>query len=291
MSLDRTVLFRLATSGWFERAVRAVPGGDRAARLRAARYVAGPTAGDALRTARELAARGIGSSIDLFGELVRDPADAARVAEQYLDLATRLDHEPETVWLSVDLSHLGLDVAPESCRRHLAAIASALPAGRRIQVGAEDLSRTQAVQDCALAVARSGTVDRLAVTLQANLRRSASDLVRLAPAGVQVRLVKGAYVEPTGDAHDYGEATDLAYLGLARQAVELGADLTLATHDAVVREAVFAAVGPRPVEQLLGVRTETLAGLRARVPVRVYVPYGADWFRYWMRRLAESRGS
>jgi proline dehydrogenase len=66
----------------------------------------------------------------------------------------------------------------------------------------------------------------------------------------------------------------------------------LATHDGVLREALLLALGPRPVEHLLGVRPDVLAGLVARgVPARVYVPFGADWFRYWMRRVAESRGA
>jgi proline dehydrogenase len=66
----------------------------------------------------------------------------------------------------------------------------------------------------------------------------------------------------------------------------------MATHDGRLREALLLALGPVPVEQLLGVRPDVLSDLRSReVPTRVYVPYGKDWFRYWMRRLAESRGA
>src|SRR4051794_37500870 len=217
MSIDRTLLFRLATSTRFEQAVRVLPGGEAAAWRQAARYVAGRTDGDALRTARALAERGVGSSIDSFGELVTDPAVAERVAGRYLDLAARLAREPESVWLSVDLSHLGLDVAPERCREHVAAIAAALPPGRRLQVGTEDLDRHQAVMDCVTAVAEAGFADRLGATLPANRRRAGQDLDRLGATGVQLRLVKGAYVEPPAHAHRYGEATNLAYLALARR--------------------------------------------------------------------------
>jgi proline dehydrogenase len=128
--------------------------------------------------------------------------------------------------------------------------------------------------------------------VQANLRRAPQDLERLVDAGLHVRLVKGAYVEPGQRALPYGEATDIAYLRLAHRLAERGAEFALATHDRVLREALLAALGPRPVEQLLGVRPEALGELVARgVPVRVYVPFGRNWFRYWMRRLAESRGA
>jgi proline dehydrogenase len=270
MSIDRTLLFRLATSTRFERAVRTLPAGETAAWRQAARYVAGTTEDDGLRTARALAERGVGSSLDIFGEMVTDPVAADQVAARFVDLAVRLGQEPDAVWLSVDLSHLGLDVDPERCREHVTAIAAALPAGRRLQVGAEDHERSQAVLDCVTAVAQAGLADRLGATVQANLRRSPGDLDRLAAAGVQIRLVKGAYVEPAEHAVRYGEPTNLAYLALARRAAERGADLSLATHDALLREAVFAAVGPRPVEHLLGVRPEIVDQLIERgLPVRV----------------------
>jgi proline dehydrogenase len=97
---------------------------------------------------------------------------------------------------------------------------------------------------------------------------------------------------PADRALPYGEPTDVAYLRLANWLAGTGAPFALATHDGVLREALLAALGPRPVEQLLGVRPANLDKLVARgIPVRVYVPFGDDWFRYWMRRIAESRGA
>jgi proline dehydrogenase len=111
-------------------------------------------------------------------------------------------------------------------------------------------------------------------------------------AGVHIRLVKGAYLEPGDRALPYGEPTDIAYLHLAHRLAGAGAQFALATHDGVLREALLAALGPRPVEHLLGVRPAVLDDLIARgIPVRVYVPFGGNWFRFWMRRLAESRGT
>ncbi len=137
---------------------------------------------------------------------------------------------------------------------HLGAIVATLPPGRRIQVGAEDHDRAYAVLDCVLAVAAlgNGLADRLGATVQANLHRSGDDLDRLVAAGVHVRLVKGAYVEPPDRALPYGEPTDIAYRRLGHRLAEADANFALATHDGVLR---------------------------------------ADWFRYWMRRVAESRGT
>jgi len=228
MPADRAILFRLATSTRLERAVRAAPPGERLAWRAASRYVAGTTAAAAARVAWELRGRGVGSSIDQFGEQVQDTATVERVAASYLRLADQVNALPVDTWLSIDLSHLGLDIDPPGCADHLAAIAARLSAGRRIQVGAEDYRHADAVLACIETVASQGLADRL-----------------------------GA-----------------------------------ATHDGVLREALLAALGPQPVEQLLGVRPAILDDLVARgIPVRVYVPFGSDWFRYWMRRLAESRGA
>ena len=290
VGLDRAVLFRLATSERLERAVKALPLGEAAAWRAASRYVAGRSRGEALDTASALLERGHAVSVDLFGERVGDPAAADRVLEDYIALADALPPAAPDVWLSVDLTHLALDTDASAVANRLAAIARALPAGRRVQVGAEDAARCDAIVACVLDVAARGLADRLGATVQANLVRSPADADALAQAGVPIRLVKGAYVEATG-AHRYGEATDIAFLRLGFRLTERCATWSMATHDGRLREALLLAHGPRPVEQLFGVRPEILDGLRARgIPTRVYVPYGPDWYRYWLRRLAESRG-
>ena len=291
MGLGRSVLFGLATSERLERAVKRVPGGERAAWRAASRYVAGRSRSGALATVGILLDQGHGVSVDLFGERVSDPEVADRVLEDYLALVAALPAPPADVWLSVDLSHLALGAGPAAAADRLAAIADALPAGRRLQVGAEEAALADPVQACVLAVAARGVADRLGATVQANLVRSSHDADALADAGVHVRLVKGAYLEETG-AHPYGEPTDVAFLRLGFGLAARGAAWSIATHDGRLREALLLAHGSVPVEQLLGVRPEALDELHDRgVPTRVYVPYGADWFRYWARRLAESRGA
>ena len=275
-----------------ERSARALPPVERRARRWASRYVAGETDDDAVRVARALAGRGVSSSIDHFGEQVTDAPTAELVGEDYCRLATRAATVGEGVWLAVDLSHLGLDVDPTACARRLVAIAERLPSGHRVQVGAEDSDRAPAVLACVLSAAAQGHESKLGATIQANLHRSTDDLERLIDAGVHVRLVKGAYVEPSSRALPHGEATDAAFVRLAHRLAERDAAFALATHDQVLRDGLLDALGPRPVEQLLGVAPANLDSLVARdVPVRVYIPYGRDWFRYWMRRLAESRGA
>jgi proline dehydrogenase len=290
MGLDRRVLFHLATSTRLERAVKRMPGGEAGAWRAASRYVAGRERSEALAAAQPLLARGHGVSLDLFGERVSEPAVADRVVEDYVALAAALPPPPADVWLSVDLSHLALEAGAAAVADRLAAIADVLPPGRRVQVGAEQLALTDAILACVLAVAARGRADRLGATVQANLLRSSADAETLTDAGVHVRLVKGAYVEATG-AHPYGEPTDVAFLRLGFELAERGAAWSMATHDGRLREALLLAHGSVSVEQLLGVRPDALDALHDRgVPTRVYVPYGPDWFRYWFRRLAESRG-
>jgi proline dehydrogenase len=289
-SPSRRILFALATSTALERAVRGVPGGSRAAwRLVARGYVAGETTEDALARAAELAQVNIAASLDLFGERVEDPAGADAVAEAYARLAERLAEAPRGTWLSVDLSHLGLPGDARAAHRRLASILERLPAGARLQVGAEEAALTDAVLG---AIHHAPEPSRLTATIQANLRRSPGDLPPLAAAGIGVRLVKGAYIEGPREALPYGDATDLAYLRLAEQLGELEADVQLATHHGLLREAARRVLPHATIEMLLGVRAPDARALAAAgVPVRLYVPFGPDWFRYGMRRLAEARGA
>ncbi|MFL5875949.1 MAG: proline dehydrogenase family protein [Solirubrobacteraceae bacterium] len=270
--LARRALFSLATSEAFEWAVGRVPGARERAWRSARRYVAGEAPDDALQVARALGARGLLASIDLFGERVTDPQVVRSVADAYVALAGRL---PEGACLSIDLSHVAFDAG---VLRRIAAVA-------RVQVGAEAAAVTDRVLDAVLAVGG----ERVDATLQANLPRSAADAARLAAARVPVRLVKGAYVEP--GALPWGPETDAAYARLALELRDAGAEVRLATHDEALLRRVLPELPGADCELLLGVRPELAAQLRASGRrVRVYVPYGPNWFRYLMRRRAETQG-
>jgi proline dehydrogenase len=291
MGYDRQLLLHLATSRRLERGVKALPGGEAAAWRAASRYVAGRTELQALPAAEALLAAGHAVSVDLFGERVDDPAVADRVVEDYRSLAVKIVGLPAEAWLSLDLSHLAVHVDAAAAADRLEAIARALSPGRRIQIGAEDAAHTDAILGCVLEVAGRGLSDRLGATVQANLLRSPVDARKLTDVGVHVRLVKGAYVERTG-AHPFGEPTDIAFLRLGSQLAGAGGDWSMATHDGRMREGLLLAHPGVAVEQLLGVRPDVLAQLHDRgVATRVYVPYGPEWFRYWARRVAESRGA
>jgi proline dehydrogenase len=279
----------LATTEGWERAVRALPGGERAAYRRARRYVAGTRREDALACTERLAAAGLASSIDFFGENVSDPMEADRVTDQYVALAQTLERAPKDTFLSIDLSHIGLDQPGMAVQHRLERIASALPSGRRIQVGAEQERRADRILAAVSAVARGGGA--VSATIQANLNRSQADAQALAEGGVPIRLVKGAYLEDPRVARPWGEPTDLAFLELAHELRAGGAEVAIATHDTVLREALLRALQGIGVEMLLGVRSAEARVLVGRgVPVRMYVPYGDGWFRYAMRRWAESVG-
>src|SRR5918997_2938457 len=285
----RRVLFALATSAGWERAVRALPGGESGAYRLARGYVAGTRPEDALACAHRLAAAGLASSIDYFGENIADPVEADRVTDHYVALAQTLERARENTFLSIDLSHIALDQPGEAVQQRLERIASALPAGGRIQVGAEQERRADRILAAVSAVARTGGA--VSATIQANLKRSRTDARALAERGVPIRLVKGAYVGDPQVPRPWGEPTDLAFLELAHELHANGADLAIATHDAILREALLRALPDVGVEMLLGVRSADARVLAGRgVPVRIYVPYGDGWFRYAMRRWAESAG-
>jgi proline dehydrogenase len=291
MGYDRTLLLHLATSRRLEAGVKALPGGKAAAWRAASRYVAGRTERQALQTAEALLDAGHAVSVDLFGERVDDPSTADRVADDYRSLAAAITGLPPAAWLALDLSHLAVQIDAAAAADRLETIAAALPPGRRIQIGAEDAAHTDAILGCVLEVAGRGLRDRLGATVQANLLRSPADARALVEAGVHVRLVKGAYVERAGT-HPFGEPTDIAYLRLGSQLARDGANWSMATHDGRMREGLLLTQPGAVVEQLFGVRSDVLAELRDRgVKTRVYVPYGPDWFRYWARRVAESRGA
>jgi proline dehydrogenase len=235
-------------------------------------------------------ANGITASVDLFGERVTDPSLADAAVDRYLELASCVrDSGPAGTWLSLDLSHLGIATDPRAALRRLLSILEAMPGEMRIQVGAEEAALADHVLDAVLAVPDPRSVT---ATVQANLRRSPADAERLANAGVPIRLVKGAYVEDFRDSVPYGEPANLAYLGIARRLAELGAEVSLATHDGLLREACQLVLPGAGVEMLLGVRDDEARRLvGSGTAVRVYVAYGPNWFRYWLRRVAEARGA
>jgi proline dehydrogenase len=288
--LSRRVLNGAADSARLGTFVLRTPPLALAARRAAGRYLGGETLAQALATIDRLHNDGFAASIDCFGEAVGDRKRIDETVALYLRVNRELASlkPPVNVW--VDPSNLGLDISPELCRQSLERILETLPEGAMLQVRAHDSARTDRILDLALALAGAGAP--VMATLQAHLRRSPEDARWLIAAMVPVLLVKGATIEPPGLAHPWGEQTDVAFLELAHQLHAGGAHLAIGTHDPVIREALLAALDGIDVEMLLGVRPEDGDDLLRRGHrVRVYVPFGPDWFRYWLRRLGEARGA
>jgi proline dehydrogenase len=288
--LRRRVLYGLATSEMFEALVDTSERARGLAYRAAGRYVAGRTVDEALPTVRRLLGAGLGVSLDAFGEGLDDEGAASRVVDDYRAMAAAASAVGGDIYLEVVPSHLGLDFGVDVCRRHVEQIVEALPAGGRLEISAEESRRTPRIVDLTLGLARAGAP--LVATVQANLRRSTADTDRLVEAGVPIRLVKGAYLEDAGTAHAWGDETDIAFIELAHRVHAGGVPLALATHDPVIREALLAALPGATVEMLLGVREQDAVALTGRGhAVRIYTPYGPNWFRYWMRRVAEAQGA
>lgn len=259
-------------------------------RLGASRFVAGETLHECIAVLRELDRRGIAGYAIVLGESVTDRAAVAGTVDAYRDAVGRLGALGLGVTMSIKLTHVGLligeDVALASAQSILGAAAEA---GVFVRL---DMEGSRHV-DAALRIYRRLRADGLSntgVALQAYLYRSERDLRDLLGLGLNVRLVKGAYLEAPSVAFPRKADVDRNYLRLIDIALG-GAEFTaVATHD---ERAIDAAVARQPgarreLQLLYGVRPQLQRRLvAAGHRVRVCVPYGTDWFVYFGRRLAE----
>lgn len=253
-------------------------------------FVAGETLPEALAAVEDLLKRGFTVTVDRFGENLTDPDAIATVVSEYRELGHAVADLDGDVYLEVVPSNLGIDVSVDFFCEQARQVAEHLPPEARLEISAEESHRTARIIEAELRLAAEGVP--VVATVQANLRRSEHDSRRLVEAGVPIRLVKGAYVEPSEVAYAWGEPVDVEFVRLAHQLSEWGGDLTLATHDPVIREALLPALDDVGIEMLLGVRSDDALDLVERgIRVRMYVPYGDEWFRYWMRRVAEGIGT
>jgi proline dehydrogenase len=256
------------------------------------RYIAGATLDDAVRVVRELNAAGKLATIDVLGEEIHDPAEAETLARAYLDVLARIDAEGLDANVSVKLTGFGLDLDLELCRRNLETIVDdAAARGTFVRIDMEDSSTTDRTLALHRGLRESGRTN-VGVVLQAYLRRTWDDL----PGLENVRLCKGIYVEPAVLALKEFEAVRANYVRCLERLVEQGTYVAIATHDEhlvregerIVREAGLDA-SRYEFQMLLGVRSERADALvRAGHRVRVYVPFGQQWYEYSLRRLQEN---
>jgi proline dehydrogenase len=270
------------------------------------RYVAGESIGDAVRVARSLREAGLLVSLDYLGEDTIDSAQASAVATQYVQLLGKLAAEGLTddgaVEVSVKPTAVGLLLGFEGgapsplgervAAEHVERIAvAARDAGTTVTLDAEDHRTT----DAALRIAKDlrPRFPSLGSVVQAGLRRAEADVRELAAAGARVRLCKGAYAEPVSEAFGARHDVDKSYARCLRILFQGPGYPMAATHDPRLI-AIAQSLGLRRApdsfeyQMLYGVRSaeqRRLAATGARV--RVYVPYGGDWYGYLVRRLAE----
>jgi proline dehydrogenase len=265
-----------------------------AARRVARRFVAGERLDEAIAATRALNARHISVSLDHLGENVSDAREAEAAAADYIQMLDRIQADGLEANISVKLTALGLDIRPDLARANLARVLRrAGEHGIFVRVDMEGSAYTQRTLDLVGELHRE--YPNVGTVLQAMLYRTPRDLEHLIERRIRVRLVKGAYLEPPSLAYPKKPDVDEAYLHLMRRLLEHGAYPAIATHDeSLIDEARrFAAekgiARARFEFQLLyGIRRDLQDGLASGgYNVRVYVPYGTQWYPYLTRRMAE----
>ena len=261
----------------------------------ASRYVAGETLDQALAVVRKLNDQGAMATLDLLGEEVKERPPALAAVEEYLRLFAALEREKLDSNVSIKLTLLGLKIDEGFCRDNVDRIATAAKAhGNFVRIDMEDSSCTDATLRIYREMqARHGN---LGVVLQAYMRRTLADLDTLPRENPSVRICKGIYVEPREIAWKGYETVRANYLHCLEKMIAHGIYAAIATHDEYLACTAAALVQkhglPRDryeFQMLLGVdeqlrRILLAAGHR----LRVYVPYGRDWYPYSIRRLREN---
>lgn len=259
------------------------------------RFIAGESIDEAIEAARVLKSKSMALTLDQLGEGVTSLEEADAATRVYLETMRRIVDSGIERNISLKLSQLGLDIDRAVCTDNLRRILG--PAGKQGFFVRIDMENSPTVQ---------GTLDvfttlwqqeyrNLGIVLQAALYRTEADLARMNTMGVRVRLVKGAYQEPKAVAHQKKADVDAAYGRLMERMLSEGTYPALATHDPALIErakqyARTNSIGADRFEfqMLYGVRRDLQAALVGEgYRVRVYVPFGKQWFPYYMRRLGE----
>jgi proline dehydrogenase len=255
-----------------------------------ARYIAGPELADARRVVAALNAEGKLATVDVLGEEVTRPDEAEGITQAYLDVLDAIDVDGLDANVSVKLTGLGLNLDPELARANVQAIADR---GTFVRIDMEDSSTTDATLELYRDL-RSAGVQNLGVVLQATLRRTVDDATAL--AGANVRLCKGIYLEPPDLAFRDFDAVRVNYVRALETLLDGGCYVGIATHDEWLVDEALRLVRERELEpheyefqMLLGVQARLGDRLLAQGErLRIYVPFGRQWYEYSLRRLQEN---
>jgi proline dehydrogenase len=259
------------------------------------RFIAGETVDDAIAAARHIQSQGLLCTLDYLGESVTSLAAADTATREYLQLVDAVDRANAERNLSLKLTQLGLDVDRAICIDNLRKIlAASEPCGFFVRIDMESSAHTDATLDIFETVWKLGHRN-VGVVLQSCLYRTEKDFERVNALGARIRLVKGAYREPKSVAHQEKSDVDAAYVRLAKRLLTEGVYPAIATHDEDILNEVERFTSDRAIspdayefQMLYGIRRDLQNRFRdAGHRVRVYVPFGREWFPYFMRRLGE----
>jgi proline dehydrogenase len=269
---------------------------NRMAKGFASRFVAGETLDTALEAVRQLNSKGITATLDLLGESVRNEAEARESARAYIEMLDRIQQQHLDANVSVKLTAMGLDISEDLCVSNMQNILDrAREQQSFVRLDMESSEYTQKTLDLFYERLYPSYRGNVGIVLQSYLYRTALDVEEANKASARVRLCKGAYKEPAAVAYPEKKDVDESYLRCMRTLLTNGHYPGIATHDeAIVRETKrFARENDIKSDQfefqmLYGVRRDLQDKLvREGFRLRVYVPFGTQWYPYLMRRLAE----
>jgi len=275
--------------------VRVLPAVPRSiVRRVAAPYIAGPTLDDARRVVSELNDARMSATVDVLGEEIRRPDEARTIARAYHSALAAFETDGLDANVSIKLTGFGLKLDPALCGSLVRGLVrDAERTGRFVRLDMEDSSTT----DETLALYRELRAEghhRVGIVLQAALRRTLDDIAALGPLRPGVRLCKGIYLEPPSIAFQEFEVIRKSFVACLDALLAAGCRTGIATHDEWLIERSLERVAgldhtSYELQMLLGVRTERAQELvAAGHPLRVYVPYGRQWYEYSLRRLQEN---
>lgn len=286
----RSLLISLSQSKAAERFVLS----NGLARRTSRRFVAGEELADALEAARVSNQAGMKVSLDFLGENVATREDAGRAREMYVGVFNRIAEEKLDANVSLKLTQLGLDFGEEFCRAQAEAIVKhAASLGNFVRLDMEGSAYTDRTVEMTRRLREKS--DAVGTVIQAYLYRSEKDIASLLEIGCRIRLCKGAYLEPPEIAYPEKKDVDANFVKLMKILLGSGVCHGIATHDpamiaATIDHAAKSGIGKEKFEfqMLYGIRADVQQQLvRDGYRMRVYIPYGRDWFPYFMRRLAE----
>jgi proline dehydrogenase len=266
-------------------------------RRMSSRFVAGMEIEDVLRAARSLQNQGIASTLDSLGENVSTPEQARHSAEIYHHLLDAIAERKLNANVSVKLTQMGMDLDRDLATEIVSALVNhAVSVSNFVRIDMEGSEYTQATIDLVQTLhAKPANRGHVGVVIQAYLYRSAEDIAALISQGVRIRLCKGAYKEPTNVAFPAKSEVDANFVRLAQTLLSSNIYHGIATHDPAMIAAAKRFVEEKSIDKssfefqmLYGIRRDLQRSLVAEgYNLRVYTPFGSEWYPYFMRRLAE----